>query len=136
MQTLTRVFFILLLIVSAETTLANQLQQNENQSVSPEQQAQPASPDGQGIGTTEVQSFSGCLVKSEQGYSLITETNSYPVDTSQDLSNYVNKRVKITAILQRSAETGLEASGDAISIKDIHLRVFATVIGDCIKPSN
>jgi hypothetical protein len=79
MRTITSVLIMLLLIVSAETMLGNRLPQNENQNAPPAQQAQPTSP--QGAGSTVVQSVVGCVVKSDQGYSLKTENDTYPLET-------------------------------------------------------
>ena len=132
MRTLSSVLLMLLMIISAEGMLASRLQQNDQQNPPSEQQAQPTSPSGQGTSRAAVQSVTGCVVKGDSGYSLVTGDGSYPIETSQDLSNYVNKQVKVTGILEHhTAATPAADSGNATTITDIRLRMIATVIGDC-----
>lgn len=120
---------LMLLVISAESMLGSRSQQNENQNLSPEPQA---SPSGQATSRAAVESVTGCVVKSDSGYSLMTDNGSYPIETSQDLSTYVNKQVKVTGILEHhTAAAPSAANGNATTITDIRLRMIATVIGDC-----
>jgi hypothetical protein len=122
---------MILLVSSAESMLGSGLLQ-EQQNASPEQQAQPASPQGQATSRAAIQSVTGCVVKGDRGYSLMTEDGAYPIDTDQDLSNYVNKQVKITGVLEHhTAAAPSAATGNATTVTDIRLRMIATVIGDC-----
>ena len=135
MRNLGGVLLMALLISSAENMLGSRLQQDE-QNASPTQQAQPASPQAQGTSKAAIQSVTGCVVKSDRGYSLMTEEGSYPIDTDQDISKYVNKQVKVTGILEHhTAAAPSAASGNATTVTDIRLRMIATVIGDCNQPS-
>lgn len=132
MRTLSSVLLMSLLIISAETMLGNAVQQNEQQNASPEQQTQPSSQQGQATSKAAVQSVTGCVVKSNSGYSLMTDDGSYPIETDQDLSNYLNKRVKVTGILEHhTAASPSAATGTPTTVTDIRLRMVATVIGDC-----
>lgn len=120
---------LMLLVISAEGMLGSRLQQNEHQNPSPDPQA---SPSGQATSRAAVESVTGCVVKSDSGYSLTTDNDSYPIETSQDLSTYVNKQVKVTGILEHhTAAAPSAANGNATTITDIRLRMIATVIGDC-----
>jgi hypothetical protein len=123
---------MLLLFTSAESMLGSRLQQDEKQNASPEQQAQPTSPQGQTTSRAAMQSVTGCVVKSDRGYSLMTDDGSYPIETDQDLSNYINKQVKVTGILEHHTTAAPSAeTGNATTVTDIRLRMVATVIGDC-----
>jgi hypothetical protein len=136
MRILSGFLLTLLLVISAETMLGNALQQNEQQNASPEQQTQPNSQQGQATSKAAVQSVTGCVVKSDRGYSLMTDDGSYPLETDQDLSNYINKRVKVTGILEHhTAASASTATGTPTTVTDIRLRMIATVIGDCNQPS-
>lgn len=136
MRILSGFLLMLLLVISAETMLGNAAQQNEQQNASPEQQTQPNSQQGQATSKAAVQSVTGCVVKSDRGYSLMTDDGSYPLETDQDLSNYVNKRVKVTGILEHhTAASASAATGTPTTVTDIRLRMIATVIGDCNQPS-
>jgi hypothetical protein len=128
------VLLMLLLVSSAEIMLGSRLQQDEKRNSSPEQQAQPAPPQGQGTSRAAVQSVTGCMVKSDSGYTLMADDGAYPIDTDQDLSSYVNKQVKITGILERHTAAGPSAAtGSPTTVTDMRLRMIATVIGDCNK---
>lgn len=119
---------LMLLVISAEGMLGSRSQQNEHQNPSPEPQA---SPSGQATSRAAVESVTGCVVKSDSGYSLMTDNGSYPIETSQDLSTYVDKQVKVTGILEHHTAAPSAATGNATTITDIRLRMIATVIGDC-----
>jgi hypothetical protein len=127
---------MLLLVSSAESMLGSLLQQDEKQNASQEQQAQPASPAGQATSRAAMQSVTGCVVKNDRGYSLMTDDGVYPIDTNQELSSYVNKQVKVTGILEHhTAATPSAAAGNPTTVTDIRLRMIATVIGDCNRQS-
>lgn len=136
MRTLISVLLMFLLGISAEGMLVSRFQQNGEQNASPEQQAQPASPPGQATSRAAVQSVTGCVVKSDNGYSLMTADGSYAIDTSQDLSSYVNKQVKVTGVLEHhTAAVPSATTGNPTTVTDIRLRMIATVIGDCNQKS-
>ena len=141
MQNLIKLLLILLLAISAENVFGRRLltaadkQQNEEQNAPPEQQT-PSTSQGQASSSAAVKSVTGCVVKSENGYSLKTESDTYPIETEKDLSQYVNKQVKITGILEHhNAAAPVPASGNAATITDIRLRMIASVIGDCNQPA-
>ena len=134
MRTISTVFVLLLLLISAETMLGSRLQQNE------EQQAEPTSPQGQNTSKAAVQSVTGCVVQSDHGYSLKTENDTYAIETDQDLSKYVNKQVRLTGVLESHSSvtrsTGSESGTPSPGFtKDFRLRVIGSVIGDCSQPS-
>ena len=123
MRNLINLLLMLLLAISAESVLG----QNGEQ----EQQTPPTS-QGQAASSAAVQSVTGCVVKTDQGFSLMTESGSYPIETGQDLSQYVNKQVKVTGVLEHhTAAPPSAASGSTSVVTDIRLRMIATVIGDC-----
>jgi len=116
---------------------ANPEQQNANpeqQNANPEQQTPPTS-QGQASSTAAVQSVTGCVVQSDHGYSLKTQNDTYPIETDKDLSQYVNKQIRITGILEHHTAAPSATSGNAGVISDIRLRTIATVVGDCNQPS-
>ena len=139
MQKLINLLLVLLLMGSAATVFAQQDNEKQDQQApskqdqqAPPQQDQQASPQGRAASSTAVQSVTGCVVKSDQGYALKTESDSYPIETDQDLSQYVNKQVKVTGILEHHTGTASSSeSGNNSVITDIRLRMVATVVGDC-----
>jgi hypothetical protein len=106
----------------------------DQQNAAPEQQMPPAS-QGQASSTAAIQSVTGCVVQSDHGYSLKTENDSYPIETDKDLSQYVNKRIRITGILEHHTAAPSATSGNTAVISDIRLRTVASVVGDCNQPS-
>lgn len=141
MRNIINLLLMLLLAISAQNVLGSgprnvsDAWQNDQQNPTPDQQPPPAS-QGQGTSRTAVQSFTGCVVKSDQGYSFKTASDTYPIETDTDLSQYVNKQVKITGILEHhSAATPSSASGNPAVINDVRLRTVVSVIGDCKEPS-
>jgi hypothetical protein len=63
-------------------------------------------------------------VQTGQGYSLKTDTDTYPIETEKDLSQFVNKQIKVTGILERQNATAPSwANGDARAIAEIRLRM-------------
>jgi hypothetical protein len=77
----------------------------------------------------------GCVVKSDQGFSLKTDSDSYPIETNQDLSQYVGKQVKVTGILEHETAPPSPEHGNPVVVTDLRLRMVATVIGDCDQSS-
>ena len=141
MRNLINLLLMLLLVSSAESVLGSRLLnvtergQSAEQEASPEQQTPPAS-QGQASSSASVQSVTGCVVQSDHGYSLKTESDTYPIETDQDLSQYVNKQVKVTGILEHhNASSPSATSGSAAVITDLRLRMIGSVIGDCNQPS-
>jgi hypothetical protein len=118
---------MLLLVFSVGSVLRSQ---TKEQNAAPEQQTPPAS---QGPSSkAAVQSVTGCVVKSDQGYSLKTQNDTYPIETDQDLSQYVNKQVKVTAIAEHhSAPAPSPTAGSSATVTDLRLRTVVSVVGDC-----
>src|SRR5215469_13403103 len=106
----------------------------EQQNANPEQQMPPTS-QGQASSTAAIQSVTGCVVQSGQGYSLKTESDTYPIETDKDLSQYVNKRIRISGILEHHTAAPSATSGNSAVISDIRLRTVVSVVGDCNQPS-
>jgi hypothetical protein len=64
----------------------------------------------------------------------MTEDGSYPIDTDKDLTQYVNKQITVTGMLEHHTKAAPAAtSGDAAVVTDIRLRIVASVVGDCNK---
>ena len=99
-------------------------QQGQEQNAPPDQQQPQAS------SSAAVQSVTGCLVRSDSGYSLKTDTDTVPIETDKDLSQYVGKQIIVTGILEHHNATSSKSNG-TVAITDLRLRVVATVIGDC-----
>lgn len=107
-------------------------QAEEKQSSSPEQQQNPQASQPQGSSSAAVSSVTGCLVRTNSGYSIKTDTDTYPIETERDLSRYVNKKIKISGILEHhNAAAPSTENSNAIAATDIRLRVVASVVGDC-----
>ena len=127
------------ILMSALTIMASSLliaatgQQNQEPNASP-QQGQPSA-QGQASSNAVVQSVTGCVLKSDQGFSLKTESDTYPIETGKDLSQYVNKKVRVTGILEHHNTPSSTASGNAATVTDIRLRMIVSVVGDCHEPS-
>jgi hypothetical protein len=122
MRNLTNLLLVLLLAISTERVIGAQ-------------QTPPAS-QGQASSSAAAQSVTGCLVQNGHGYSLMTESDSYPIETEKDLTQYVNKQITVTGILEHHANADPSAtSGNATVITDLRLRIVASVVGDCNKTS-
>ena len=138
MRVLLNVLLTLLLAISWGTVFGTELlgasepQQNEEQNAS-QQQTPPSQT--QSSKTAVVRSVTGCVVQSEQGYSLKTESDTYPIETDKDLSQYVNKQVEVTGVLEHQNTPTESESGNAQTVTDIRLRMIVTVVGDCKNPS-
>lgn len=138
MRNLIHSILIVLLIISVEAVFESHLsaaskQQNDQPNAS--QQQEPSASQGQASTSATVHSVTGCLVQSDHGYSLKTESDTYPIETEKDLSQYVNKQIRITGILEHhNAATPSASTGNAATISDIRLRTVVTVVGDCNQP--
>ena len=104
-------------------------QQGGEQSASPQQQLAQAS------SSAAAQSEIGCLVRSNSGYSLKTDTETLPIETDKDLSSYVNKRIKVTGILEHHSAAAPSSTSGPVVITDLRLRVVVSVIGECDQTS-
>ena len=123
MRDLTHILLTMLLATSAEDMLATQ-------------HAPPASQVQASGSVAVLHIVTGCLVGNDHGYSLMTETTSYPIETEKDLTQYVNKQIIVTGILEQHHNVAPSTSRNAAVIADLRLRMIASVIGDCNQPSN
>jgi hypothetical protein len=127
MRKLINLLLILLLAISAESVLGQNEEHNQHA---------PSTSQAQATSSAAVQSVTGCVVKSDRGFLLKTDSDSYPIETDQDLSRYVNKQVKVTGILEHHTGAPPSAtSGSTAVITDLRLRMVATVVGNCNQPS-
>lgn len=124
----TSLLLIILLAIWVENVHAVR-QQGGEQSTPPEQQHAQASSSG------AAQSVIGCLERSDKGYSLKTDTETLPIETDKDLSSYVNKKIKVTGILEHHTAAAPSATGGPVAIVDLRLRVIVSVIGECNQAS-
>jgi hypothetical protein len=131
MRSVITLTLILFLTVSTDALRSNGLvsatvnQQNQDQHASPQEQQAPTFQQQNEVppsSSTAVRVYTGCVVQSDHGYSLKTEKDTYPLDTTKDLSQYRNKQVSVTAILEHHKSS---------DITDLRLRVITKVIGDC-----
>jgi len=131
MRKLTNVASLLLIIILPMWVEAVHAapQQGGEQSASPQQQH------AQGSSSAAVQSETGCLVRSNSGYSLKTDTETLPIETDKDLSSYVNKRIKVTGILEHHSAAAPSSTSGPVVITDLRLRVVVSVIGECNQTS-
>ena len=138
MRNLTNLLLTLVLVVSAASILGSGsllAQEGEGQNASPQQENQQSS-QGQASSSAAVQSVTGCLIKSEAGYSLKTDSDTYPIETDKDLSQYVGKQIKVTGILEHHNTAVPSGTGaTSTTITDLRLRLIASVVGDCAQPS-
>ena len=131
MRKLTNVASLLLIIILPMWVEAVHAapQQGGEQSASPQQQQAQAS------SSAAAQSEIGCLVRSNSGYSLKTDTETLPIETDKDLSSYVNKRIKVTGILEHHSAAAPSSTSGPVVITDLRLRVVVSVIGECDQTS-
>jgi hypothetical protein len=126
------VLFMALLVVPAVGVKDSRLQQSCGRRVAPAQQAVSAIHEHQTLSRSTMQKVTGCLVKSDHGYSLQIEKDTYPIDTSQDFSRYVNMRITIVGALEHHAESDLSTAGNNVAAKtELHILKIRSVIGDC-----
>ena len=130
MRKLTNVASLLLIIILPVWVEAVHAapQQGGEQSASPQQHTQASS-------SAAAQSEIGCLVRSNSGYSLKTDTETLPIETDKDLSSYVNKRIKVTGILEHHSAAAPSSTSGPVVITDLRLRVVVSVIGECNQTS-
>ncbi|HXU17177.1 MAG TPA: DUF5818 domain-containing protein [Terriglobales bacterium] len=131
MQITIKLLMMVLLAISAQNAFSTQ---SQDQSASSEQQTPPDA-QGQASRSAVAKSVTGCVVQGDHGYSLKTESETYPLETEKDLSQYVNKRVTVTGILEHQNSPTQSASGNATTVSDIRLRTIVSVVGDCKEPS-
>jgi len=131
MQITIKLLMMVLLAISAQNAFSTQ---SQDQSASSEQQTPPDA-QGQASRSAVAKSVTGCVVQGDHGYSLKTESETYPLETEKDLSQYVNKRVTVTGILEHQNSPTQTASGNATTVSDIRLRTIVSVVGDCKEPS-
>jgi hypothetical protein len=131
MQITIKLLMMVLLAISAQNAFSTQ---SQDQSASSEQQTPPDA-QGQASRSAVAKSVTGCVVQGNHGYSLKTESETYPLETEKDLSQYVNKRVTVTGILEHQNSPTQSASGNATTVSDIRLRTIVSVVGDCKEPS-
>lgn len=113
---------LLLLSISTKCVLAQENEQQEQ--TPPTSQRDPSS-------SAMMKTVIGCVVQSDQGFSLKTDSDSYPIETDQDLSQYVNKQVKVTGILENETAPPSPKNDSPTVVRDLRLRMIATVMGDC-----
>jgi len=130
MQITIKLLMMVLLAISAQNAFSTQ---SQDQSASSEQQTPPDA-QGQASRSAVAKSVTGCVVQGDHGYSLKTESETYPLETEKDLSQYVNKRVTVTGILEHQNSPTQSASGNATTVSDIRLRTIVSVVGDCKEP--
>src|SRR6185369_3996660 len=131
MQITIKLLMMVLLAISAQNAFSTQ---SQDQSASSEQQTPPDA-QGQASRSAVAKSVTGCVVQGNHGYSLKTESETYPLETEKDLSQYVNKRVTVTGILEHQNSPTQSASGNATTVSDIRLRTIVSVVEDCKEPS-
>lgn len=136
MQKLIATVCSMVLVIVAMTLCGTRLlaaqQAGEQQGASSDQQNNSQASQPRGSSAAAAQSVTGCLVKTNSGYSLKTDTDTYPIETSRDLSKYVNKKIKISGILEHhNAAAPSTENTNAIAVTDIRLRMVASVVGDC-----
>ena len=134
MRTLKRVLIFSLLVIPAESMLGGRVQQNKNQNASPAQQIQQTSPQGQATSSVFTLSVTGCVVRSDQGYSLKTESETYSMETDEDLSHFVNKQVKLTGFLE--FPSAAPSNSNTTSTTNLRFLMITTVIGSCYSPQH
>jgi hypothetical protein len=123
MRNLTNIVLTVLLAISTEHVLAKR-------QTSPTSQGQASS------SAAVLHIVTGCLVRTDHGYSLMTESSSYSIETEKDLAPYVNKQIIVTGIPEQHTNATPSTSRNAAVITDLRLRMVASVVGDCNLPSN
>jgi len=149
MKTLTNLLFVLVLAVAVGSAQSGKIQsaaasqQGAEQNASPDQQNQEPTQSqepsqnqeasqGQRTGSATVSTITGCLVQTGTGFALKTEKDTYPIETTQDLSQYANKQIRITGILERHTTVPAASSaGTPSTITDLRLRTIGSVVGEC-----
>lgn len=138
MHTLTNLILVALLVASVENAVEGRGLQNmtaQEQGAEQEQNASPEQQQPQASSSAAVRSVAGCLVRSDGGYSLKTDTDTLPIETDKDLSQYVGKKIKVTGILEHHSASSSSAAKGPVTLTDLRLRLVASVIGDCNQAS-
>ena len=139
MHTLTNLILIALLVASVENVVEGRGLKNmtaqEQGAEQGEQNASPEQQQPQASSSAAVRSVAGCLVRSDGGYSLKTDTDTLPIETDKDLSQYVGKKIKVTGILEHHSASSSSAAKGPVTLTDLRLRLVASVIGDCNQAS-
>jgi hypothetical protein len=105
MRNCMNLLLMLVLAVSAKTLLA--------------QDGKELAPSG------TVVSVIGCLIQRGHGFLVRNDNGSHQLETNQDLSQYVNKRVKITGTLKQHYSTAASADdGTGAVITNLSLRMM------------
>ena len=132
MRILTNLILIALLIASIETAHGSRrVQDPAAQEQGAEQGDQKASQQPQTSSSAAVQSVTGCLVRDGGGYSLRTDTDTLPIESEKDLSQYVDKKITVTGILEHHNASSSSSARGPVTITDLRLRLVVSVIGDC-----
>ena len=74
------------------------------------------------------------MIRSDTGYSLRTDTEILPIETDNDLSQYINKKITITGTVEHHNISSSKSNG-TVAITDLRLRLVTSVIGDCDQTS-
>ena len=138
MHPLTNLILVALLVASVENAVEGRGLQNmtaQEQGAEQEQNASPEQQQPQASSSAAVRSVAGCLVRSDSGYSLKTDTDTLPIETDKDLSQYVGKKIKVTGILEHHSASSSSAAKGPVTLTDLRLRLVASVIGDCNQAS-
>ena len=153
MKTLANLLFVLVLVIAVGVAQSSKPhntaadQQGNEQNASPDQQNQEPTQSqepsqnqdasqGQRTGSATVSTVTGCLIQTGNGFALKTEKDTYPIETSQDLSQYANKQIRLTGILERHTTVPAASSaGTPSTITDLRLRTIGSVVGECNQES-
>jgi hypothetical protein len=106
-------------------------QPSQDQQTPPQESQNPQASQGSATSSASVQSMTGCLTKTDSGFALKTDTDTVPLETGKDLSQYVGKQIKVTGILEHHNAASSSANGSPATITDLRLRLIASVVGDC-----
>jgi len=134
MQSLRNLVLVVVLVGLTEGVYAGSPRQNAAPQGG-EQNASPAQQQPQASSSAAVRSVTGCLIRTDNGYSLKTDTDTLPIETDRDLSQYVNKKIKVTGTLEHHKTSTQSASGGPVAMTDLRLRLVASLIGDCDQAS-
>jgi hypothetical protein len=134
MQRLRNLLLVVVLVGLTEGVYAGSPRQNAAPQGG-EQNASPGQQQPQASSSAAVRSVTGCLIRTDNGYSLKTDTETLPIETDRDLSQYVNKKIKVTGTLEHHQSATQSATGGPVAMTDLRLRLVASLIGDCDQAS-
>jgi hypothetical protein len=135
MQNLRNLLLVVVLVGLTGTLYAGGPRQNAAGQQGGEQNASPSQQQPQASSSAAVRSVTGCLIRTDNGYSLKTDTDTLPIETDRDLSQYVNKKIKVTGTLEHHQTATQSATGGPVAMTDLRLRLVASLIGDCDQAS-